>query len=388
MTKFAILLAFISLFGLRWVSLPNPLSITWTPDSTVRFTALILDRPEQTDTQTIVRSRIWYIPLRGYAEIIPGSRVRFTGKVKPTVLMGKVTKIVMQDPTFEVVNEENKEQEYRISNLIITLGQWREEWVGILEKTLPEPMSSLAAGILLGVKRQMPQNFYQNLVSTGTLHIVAASGYNVSIVAAVIMKALMVVVSRGVAISLGLVGVLIYIVIAGGGASVVRAGIMGGLTLIAYYWGRPAEARRLLWVTAGIMLLANPLMLVDVGFQLSVMATAGILYLEPWAKRNIEQRISNIEWTRGKVQKYLADYLYPTLAATIATLPVILWHFGRVSWISPLVNMLVLPLVPLIMGMSAAVIGAGMINPWLGQAAAWFTYPPLWWMVFIIRQFG
>lgn len=350
----------------------------------VRFTAPIIEQPEHTDTNTIVRTGVWYISKLGYAEIIPGSRVSFTGKVVPTLLMGKVTRIVMLDPTFEVVRADNNPPLRIWEKGIIGLGAWRDKWVSILEKDLPEPMSSLAAGILLGVKRGMPTDFYQSLVATGTMHIIAASGYNVSIVAAVIMKVMMMVVSRGIAIGLGLLGVLLYIVIAGSGASVVRAGIMGTLTLISYYWGRPTEARRLLWVTGGAMLLWNPLWIVDVGFQLSFMATAGILYLEPM----IERLHSGSVWEQVGLHKFLSDYLYPTLAATLATLPIIWWHFGRVSWISPLVNMLVLPLVPLIMGMTAGVIGVGLVQPFLGQMFAWFTYVPLAGMVWVIRIFG
>jgi competence protein ComEC len=243
---------------------------------------MVRDTPEHTDTNTIVRSGVWYISKLGYAEIIPGDTIRATGKVTPTLLGGKVVRIVMLDPTFEVMGHSRSVGAFHSGSVIIALGQWRDKWVSILEKDLPEPMSSLAAGILLGVKRGMPSDFYQNLVATGTMHIIAASGYNVSIVAAVIMRAMLMFASRRVAIALGMAGVIAYIVMAGAGASVVRAGIMGGLTLISFYWGRPTEAKRLLWISAGAMLLYNPLWLVDVGFQLSFMATAGILYGEPW----------------------------------------------------------------------------------------------------------
>jgi len=154
--------------------------------------------------------------------------------------------------------------------------------------------------------------------------------------------------------------------------------VMGSLTLIAYYFGRPAEARRLLWVTVGAMLLYNPLYIVDVGFQLSVVATAGLLYVEPWMNKHKSQilKFSNLG-----IEKFLSDYLYPTLAATVATLPVILCHFGRVSLISPLVNMLILPIVPLLMGMTAGILVGG-------QLVAWMTYPILAYMVWVIRWFG
>lgn len=326
----------------------------------VEYTTTIIDKPEYTDSQTIVRSGIWYISMLGYKEIIPGSRVTFSGVVEPKIVFGKVIQVVMHDPQMKVVG-------YKW-NIRLVLGQWRAGWIEKLQRNLPEPMASLAGGILLGIKGQMPQDFYQALVNTGTLHIIAASGYNVSIVAEVLMKMLGGLASRGAGVMIGVLGIFIYVLISGGGASVVRAGLMGSLTLIAYYFGRPAEARRLLWVTGAIMLLVQPLMLLDVGFQLSFMATAGLLYLEP-ITRKLPQH------------KFLKEYLYPTLSASVATLPIILWYFGRVSWISPLVNILVLPIVPLIMGMTAGVLLGG-------QVVAWFTYPLLAYMVWVIRLFG
>ena len=125
------------------------------------------------------------------------------------------------------------------------------------------------------------------------------------------------------------------------------------------------------------MLLINPLMLADIGFQLSFVATAGLLYLEPW----IERLHSRSVWDQSGLRKFLANYLYPTLAASIATLPVIWWHFGRVSYISPLVNIFVLPLVPLIMGMTVLILIGG-------QMMSWLTYPLLAYVVWVIKLFG
>lgn len=261
--------------------------------------------------------------------------------------------------------------------------------VGVLEKTLPEPMSSLAAGILLGVKGQMPQAFYEQLVRTGTLHIVAASGFNVMIVASVLMMIMQRLFPRGAAIVAGVAGIWLYVLLSGASASVVRAGVMGSLTLMAYYFGRASEARRILWVSAGIMLIFEPLMMVNVGFQLSVAATAGLLYIGSWIERLHSRRKSSDPCVivgkdpnlRVWIQRFFANYLYPTLSATAATMPVILWHFGRVSLIAPLVNMLILPVVPLIMLLSAFVLLGG-------QVMAYVAYVPLWYTVWVIRLFG
>lgn len=377
---------FIGVFLLRWVSLDSPLPESWTAESKVRYTARILERPEYTDSKTIVRSGRWYIPIKGYAEIIPGSVVAFAGKVEPKVLGGKVVQIIMKDPTFEIIGRPQGSPLRVGQRITLLLGLWREKWVSILEKTLPAPMSSLAAGILLGVKGQMPYEFYQQLVNTGTLHIVAASGFNVMIVASVLMAMVSKLFRRSVAIGAGIGGIVLYVLLSGASASVVRAGIMGSLTLIAYYFGRPAEARRLLWVTAGAMLLFNPLYIVDVGFQLSVAATWGLLYIS----FNNQAPNSNNQTKSAEIQNneylniargFLANYLYPTLAATMATMPIILYHFGRISLISPLVNMLVLPVVPMVMLLSALTLVGG-------QFVVWVAYVPLWWMVAVIRWFG
>lgn len=389
MNKLYILMLFAVLFGWRWVSLDKVLPESWTPESKLRFTATVLERPEYTDSKTIIRHGIWYIPLPGYAVIIPGSRVVFVGKVEPKLLMGKVTRIVMMDPTFEVVNHSRSVGAFHSGSVIIALGQLREKWVGVLEKNLPEPMSSLAAGILLGVKGQMPQAFYEQLVRTGTLHIVAASGFNVMIVASVLMMMMQRLFPRGAAIVAGVAGIWLYVLLSGASASVVRAGVMGSLTLMAYYFGRASEARRILWVSAGIMLIFEPLMMVNVGFQLSMAATAGLLYIGPWIERLHSRRKSSDPCVivgkdpnlRVWIQRFFANYLYPTLSATAATMPVILWHFGRVSLIAPLVNMLILPVVPLIMLLSAFVLLGG-------QVMAYVAYVPLWYTVWVIRLFG
>ena len=389
MTRLKIWLAFISILTLRFVTLPSPLPDRWKPESKIGYTVTIVEQPEYSDSQTTVKSGIWEIAMRGYKEIIPGSKVKFEGVIEPKWELGKVVQIKMNEPKVIVVGQAGEVKLGLWNRLLILLSKWRGQWVAKLQRSLPEPMAGLAAGILLGVKAQMPSDFYQALINTGTLHIIAASGYNVSVVAAVLMKVALSVAGRGVAIGIGIGGIVLYTLLAGAGASVVRAAVMGSLTLIAYYFGRPSEARRLFWVTAGLMLLINPLYLADVGFQLSFSATAGLLYLEPRIiklssrakSRDPSTTVGMTSEVVGILEKFLAEYLYPTLAATIATLPVILWHFGRVAWISPLVNILVLPAVPLLMGLCALILLGG-------APVAWLTYPLLWYLVTIIEWLG
>lgn len=383
-----------SAIALRWTTVPDILPKTWTPESRVRYTAWILEEPDLTDSKTIIRQGKWQIELKGYKDIMPGRKYSFFGKVEPKVLLSKTVKIVMVDPTFEELSEEESGGMGVGSRAILLIGKWRGLMVDRLQKWLPEPHASLAAGILLGVKRNMPWEFYQSLVNTGTLHIIAASGYNVNIVASVVMSVILGVVGRGWAIVWGIIAILVYVILAGGGAAVVRAAIMGGLSLIAYYWGRVTEAKRLLWITVMIMLLADPLMLLDVGFELSVSATVGLLYLEPLLEKRVKtwfrpySKMDDNTNHPNVIQGYLAEYLYPTLAASVATMPVTLLWFSRMSWLSPITNMLVLPLTPLIMFLSAIVVLGGMLSSTLGWLLSLILYVPLEIFVGIIELFG
>lgn len=354
------------LLGARFIRLPSPLPAEWSPNDSVGYTVTILDQPKLSDSKTVVRRGIWVIELSGYHKIIPGERLKFVGKVSAKKQLEKVVELKMVDPSYEVVGSSG--------GLLVSLFRVREKWLNIIGRSLPEPMASLAGGILLGVNDRMPYQFYQQLVESGTLHLVAASGYNVSVVAEILLQLVGHFLSRGPAVIVAVGGIAVYVIISGGSASVIRAGIMGSLTLIAYYTGRPAEARRILWVTIWIMLWVNPLLIMQVGFQLSVAATAGLLYIEPWM-RNLKSGL-------------LQDYLFPTLAATIATMPIIYWHFGRVSWIAPLANVLILPVVPGVMLLSGGLILAGSLSLALGQVVAWVGYVPLWWVVGVIRWFA
>jgi len=371
---------FCGIFGWRWMSLDSELPGSWTPETELKYTALILEEVEHTESKTIITQGIWRIEMWGHHSLSLGQRYAFVGRVKKKVLLGKTSEIIMVDPTFEKVAR----RRLRVGEkVIIGLSQVRERMVDNLSRWLPEPHSSLSAGILLGVQRRLPYVFYQQLVKSGTLHIVAASGYNINVAAASVMGVMSVMIGRGGAIVGGLGAIALYVGLAGGGAAVVRAGLMGGLALIAYYWGRPAEARRLLWVAAAAMLITRPILLLNVGFQLSVSATAGLLYFEPWLKKKIQ----SLELVKG-LGRYLEEYLYPTLAATLATAPIIYLTFGRISWVSPLVNMLVLPLVPMIMFLSGMAVGVGSLIPELGQGVSYILYVPLELMVWLIGLFG
>jgi len=369
-----------------WSYQPRILPSNWREGEKIQVRARILNEPYQNDSKYIIEIGRIKVIFSAYRRLKVGEWVEFVGKPKVRVQMGKITRVYLKNPQIYYLNSEEKREFSLTDWLVIRISRLRIKMVELMASYLPEPEASLASGILLGVKLGMPEDFYQALVKTGTLHIVAASGFNVTVILKVVMAVLVGWLGRGWGLLVGFWMVISYVVLAGGSAAVVRAGIMGILSYGAYYLGRPAEARRLLWVTALGMVLVDPLMLVDVGFQLSVAATGGILYLEPFIEKKFNQ------WLKLKkgslLEKYLAETLYTTLAASILTVPIILWWFGRVSWISPVVNMLVLGVVPAVMFLSGVVVGVGLVWWSGGWVLSWGLYVLLEYMVRVIEWFG
>jgi len=252
---------------------------------------------------------------------------------------------------------------------------------GRLEKAiaqlLPEPQSSLEIGILLGTKREMPEKFLKNLRDTGTLHVVVASGYNLSVVAGFLISTLVWFVSRRKALIFAFLGVIFYTLMVGAEPPVVRAAIMASLAYGAQYLGRPRDGLIVLITAAIIMLLISPLILFDIGFQLSLMATAGILLIYPLLK---EKKLFYLP--------VLGDDLATTLSAQIGVTPILLVNFGNLSFLSPFINALVLPLIPLLMNLGGIVALSGFFIRPIAQVLAWVLWLPLTYFVKLIEWFG
>lgn len=209
-----------------------------------------------------------------------------------------------------------------------------------------EPQASLLSGILLGSQAGMPADLRQQFQATGTTHIVALSGFNVTIILSTISGWLGLLIGRRWAWLPALCFVLVFIVMTGASASIVRAGVMAAIGSVALWTGRPVAPLRLLIFTALVMLWNDPLILWhDLGFQLSFAATAGLVF---WSE-SIAERLT---WLPERLN--LRSSLATTLAAMLVTEPILLWNFGRMSLIAPLVNIMVLPLIPIAMGVGFA----------------------------------
>lgn len=211
-----------------------------------------------------------------------------------------------------------------------------------IDKILLPPRSSILKAVFLGDKYSLSDNLKEKLNLTGTRHIVAISGMHMIIMVEILMSlALAAGLWRNQAFYLVISLLVVYILMIGAPSSAVRAGIMAGLLLFAQKIGRLNSSGRAITVTAFLMLIFNPLLLkIDVGFQLSFIACLGIVYLKPI--------LDNLFF---KLPNYfnLRDILTLTLAAQVGVLPILIFHFGQVSLISPLANILIVPLLPFLM---------------------------------------
>jgi competence protein ComEC len=223
-----------------------------------------------------------------------------------------------------------------------------------LAQVLPEPEAGLAAGILIGLRDLVDRDLAAAFTTAGVSHVVAISGWNIAIVAAAIaaMTGGLGRRRRSVVTILAIVG---YVAFAGASASVVRAALMAGVVLLARETGRAGRAAAALGWAATILLIADPHLIGDAGFQLSSLATAGLI---AWATP-LTGWLEGIG--RGRLPHWLAESLGVSLAAQAATLPIILVSFGRLAILSPIVNLLVVPLVAPAMAAGLVALGGGVL---------------------------
>jgi competence protein ComEC len=309
-----------------------------------------------------------------------GDLVEVTGKLQKRLTDSGKPEMWLMYPDIVIVERLNNSNSGVFRGIISKLYKFRRCIEFNFADLLPEPHVSLLSGVLLGVKGRLPDDFYQALRSTGTMHVVVASGYNVTVIAGVLVEVLVLFVSRRWVIPLAIVGIFGYTVMAGADPPIVRAAIMGSLLVAAQFFGKAYHGFWALILTGVLMAVVWPLIVFDVGFQLSLAATFGILALTPVILRGVRRMI-------GFLGKGVAEELAVTLGAQLMVLPVILVHFGKASWISPLVNLIVAFLVPVIMGVGGLLTLISFI--WIDAARvfALLAWVPLTFFISVIRWF-
>ncbi|MBN2115518.1 MAG: ComEC/Rec2 family competence protein [Anaerolineales bacterium] len=273
----------------------------------------------------------------------------------------------------------------RGGNLIsAALYGFKEKSLENIYRLFPDPESSLLAGILLGVDTGLTRELQQAFKNTGTAHIIAISGFNISIIAALFVTFFSKFLGPRRGAFLAVIGIAFYTVLVGGDAAVVRAAIMGTLALFARQIGRRQAALNTLLAVALLMCLVNPLYIWDVGFQLSFFATLGlILYAEPFSQ--FANRIIAKYFPASAAEKFtslLSEFVLLTFAAQLTTIPIMAYHFKRISLVSFIANPFILPAQPAVMILGGLAVLLSLVWFPLGQLAGWVAWP---FVVYTIR---
>ena len=250
-----------------------------------------------------------------------------------------------------------------------------------INSTISEPQAALLGGILLGSRRGLPADLMDEFNRVGITHIIAISGYNITIIVAVLMTlAKSLYINRKKVLWFIVPSLILFVVLTGMSASVVRATIMGLLVVVAGHVGRKSSPKNILIAAAAVMAFINPrIILWDAGFQLSFLATCGLMFLSPKLKKY---------FVKVPEKFGLQENLTSTFSAIIMTLPLILFNFKRLSIIAPVANLLVLPTIPLAMLLGFIQVLVAIISKSLGQIIGWFTWAVLAYVLSVVEILG
>ncbi len=250
-----------------------------------------------------------------------------------------------------------------------------------INKTVAEPQAALVGGILVGTRQGMPAALLEQFNITGITHIIAISGFNITIIVVLLLNLCKhFYINRKKAIWAIIIGLIFFVILTGASPSVVRAAIMGFLVVLARHLGRKNNIRNALILSAVLMAGFNPKILIwDSGFQLSFLSTIGLVYLVPRLERYFS-------WLPEKLA--IRENTVSTLSAIIFTLPLILFQFGRLSIVAPVVNLLVLPVIPVAMMVGFVQFLASIIHLVFGQIVGWISWLLLGYVIKVVEIFS
>jgi competence protein ComEC len=243
------------------------------------------------------------------------------------------------------------------------VSELRRKFIAGTHSALPEPLAPFVMGILVGQRATLPDEVKENFRVVGLTHIIAVSGYNLTIILQA-SRRLLGGQSKRMAtfLSLGLIGV--FLLLTGSSASIVRAAIVSMLSIVTAYYGRGWQPLNLILFAAVITAMANPIyMWSDLGWYLSFLAFFGVMVLSP---------LIQTRWQAKWHQSLLGSVALETICAEIMTLPFILHIFGQMSRVGLLANILVVTLIPLAMLLGLVAGLAGMLLPMI---SGWLSWP-------------
>jgi competence protein ComEC len=326
-------------YGLRTTTLPEQL-----PSGVTSFTGVIQKVRVYTDRQTltisvskpgnfIVEATTQRYPTYAYGDAVRLSGALIKSKPEDARLLRAGIVGMMRFPQIELVAS-GQGNDFRQ-----TLFAFRDRVAASFSRALPPEQAALMTGLTLGKSAVFSDTLQEEMKITGTTHLVALSGYNISIIGVGISAVLGFWFSRRVTFALSIVAIVLFVLMTGAEASVVRAAIMAIILLTAKRTGRIFLVRNAIAAAAFLMVLVNPRVLVfDIGFQLSFFAMLGLVYLQP--------ALETLFRVDPEKRAWKLTSLFTTLAAQLAVLPFLLSYFGFASLISVIPNILILFFTP------------------------------------------
>jgi competence protein ComEC len=374
------------------------------------ITGIIIEEPDRrdADTRLIVSAEIIQfgaepVPTAGLVLVeVPantpvryGDRIRVTGIINPPQVFDTFSyaDYLARQSVFSIMRKTSIE---RLSSghgfaPYAALIDFREQLAQQIGIYLPEPQAGLLTGILLGQERTIAPEVADAFARTGTAHVIAISGFNMVVISGILMSAVNRMVSnRKLAAALGIGALALYTALVGANAAVVRAAIMSSLVIYGAALNRRSYAPASVAFTVLAFSLWHPPVLWDISFQLSIAAVLGITALTAPINHHIERATSRLaSSTSGRFfSNLLRESISMTLAATIATAPLIALYFQRLSLISLPINLLILPVQPLILFLGGLATISTLIVPVVAQLLYWFALIPLAWTTSVVRAFA
>ncbi len=387
---------------------PAPIAPVWRSGEKVTITGTVITEPDERATHTNLSLQApsgekVLLRVGTYTDFAYGDQLRIVGKLQrpksftskggngrifnyPRYLAKDNIYYTMSYPKVEVLSRGN-------GNFIKSwLFGVKHKYISAVEIVVPEPASALAGGITVGAKMALGEGLTENFRKTGIIHIVVLSGYNVMIIASFILF-IFSFLSKRVGAVVGAVLIVLFTIMVGGGATVMRASVMGLLSLFAVETGRTYSALRALAIVGLGMLLWNPKILIaDVSFQLSFVATLGLIFglhiFRQYSHPLLANTLDNHEEETETLHLNLKDILIATISTQVAVLPLILYYMGDFSIVAILVNLLVLPAVPFAM-LAVFLTGVfGLISTALSLPFAWVSYILLEYILRVVDIFA
>lgn len=347
--------------------------------SHVAFEGVLLGDPIRTEQSTLIPIEL-RDPLQGRAlvfaeagfETAYGDLLQGSGTFRPGRSQGSVPTIAPQNLKVSARGEGEP--------VIQELRDLRNAIARRFSTVLSSDESSLLAGLTFGIRSEFSTELKASMRASGTTHLVALSGYNISLVLLAVTFLCGRWLSRRSTLIASGIFVLLFVALAGAAPSIVRAAIMGILALLAALAGRLYSFRHATVFAAALMAAADPAIVAhDIGFQLSFLSLLGVAYIAPLIENLMAEREGIFGWR----QLFAA-----TLGAQIGVLPAIVFHFGGFSLLGIIANMLILPLVPYVMFLGFLTAFAGLVVPIAASALGLLIAPLLHGILSLIYFFG